>query len=40
MLAASVCGTLVGYDTITIVVKEFWPDSRRRMSKKKEYASK
>jgi hypothetical protein len=32
---ASVWGTQVGYDTITIVVKEFWPDIRRKMRKKK-----
>ena len=32
--AASVWGTLVGYDTITIVVKEFWPDIRRKLSHK------
>jgi hypothetical protein len=32
---ASVWGTQVGYDTMTIVVKEFWPDIRRKMSKKK-----
>jgi hypothetical protein len=32
---ASVWGTQVGYDTITIVVKEFWPDIRRKLSKKK-----
>ena len=32
---ASVWGTQVGYDTITYVVKEFWPDVRRKMSKKK-----
>jgi hypothetical protein len=31
---ASVWGTQVGYDTITIVVKEFWPDIRRKLSKK------
>jgi hypothetical protein len=31
---ASVWGTQVGYDTITIVVKEFWPDIRRKMKKK------
>jgi hypothetical protein len=31
----SVWGTQVGYDTITIVVKEFWPDIRRKLSKKK-----
>jgi len=30
----SVWGTQVGFDTITIVVKEFWPDIRRKMSKK------
>jgi len=29
---ASVWGTQVGYDTITIVVKEFWPDIRRMIS--------
>jgi hypothetical protein len=33
---ASVWGTQVGYDTMTIVVKEFWPDIRRKLSKKKE----
>jgi hypothetical protein len=27
----SVWGTQVGYDTITIVVKEFWPDIRRKL---------
>jgi hypothetical protein len=32
---ASVWGTQVGYDTITIVVKEFWPDIRRKLRKKK-----
>jgi hypothetical protein len=31
----SVWGTQVGYDTITIVVKEFWPDIRRKLKKKK-----
>jgi hypothetical protein len=31
---ASVWGTQVGYDTITIVVKEFWPDIRRKLKKK------
>jgi len=35
---ASVWGTQVAYDTATIVVKEFWPDIRRKMSKKKQYA--
>lgn len=33
--AGSVWGTQVGYDTITLVVKEFWPDIRRKLSKKK-----
>ncbi len=32
----SVWGSQVGYDTITIVVKEFWPDIRRKISKKRE----
>lgn len=31
---ASVWGTQVGYDTITYVVKEFWPDIRRKIHKK------
>lgn len=31
----SVWGTQVGYDTITLVIKEFWPDIRRKLSKKK-----
>jgi hypothetical protein len=31
---ASVWGSQVGYDTITIVVKEFWPDVHRKMVKK------
>jgi hypothetical protein len=31
---ASVWGTQVGYDTITYVVKEFWPDIRRKLKKK------
>jgi hypothetical protein len=30
----SVWGTQVGYDTIAIVVKEFWPDIRRKLSHK------
>jgi len=30
----SVWGTQVGYDTITIVVKEFWPDIHRKMNHK------
>jgi hypothetical protein len=32
--ALSVWGTQVGYDTITLVVKEFWPDIRRKLNKK------
>jgi len=31
---ASVWGSQVGYDTITIVVKEFWPDVHRKLSKR------
>jgi len=31
---ASVWGTQVGYDTVTIVVREFWPDIRRKISHK------
>jgi hypothetical protein len=31
----SVWGTQVGYDTLTLVVKEFWPDIRRMISKKR-----
>ena len=31
---ASVWGTQVGYDTITFVVKEFWPDIRRKLHKR------
>jgi hypothetical protein len=34
--AANVWGSQVGYDTITIVVKEFWPDIHRKLSKKKK----
>jgi hypothetical protein len=30
----SVWGSQVGYDTITIVIKEFWPDIRRKMAHK------
>jgi hypothetical protein len=36
---ASVWGTQVGYDTITIVVKEFWPDIRRKFSHKTQPAA-
>jgi hypothetical protein len=32
----SVWGTQVCYDTITIVIKEFWPDVRRKMAHKHE----
>jgi hypothetical protein len=31
---ASVWGTQVAYDTITIVIKEFWPDIRRKITHK------
>jgi hypothetical protein len=33
--STSVWGSQVGYDTITYVVKEFWPDIRRKIRKKK-----
>ena len=33
---ASVWGTQVLYDTITIVIKEFWPDIHRKMDNKKK----
>jgi len=32
--AMSVWGSQVGYDTVTIVIKEFWPDIRRKLRKK------
>jgi hypothetical protein len=32
---AKVWGTQVGYDTLTLMIKEFWPDIRRKVSKKK-----
>jgi hypothetical protein len=32
---ASVWASQIGYDTLTIVVKEFWPDIRRKISRKK-----
>jgi len=32
----SVWGSQVGYDTITLVIKEFWPDIRRKLGKKKQ----
>ena len=31
--AASVWGSQLGYDTITLVIKEFWPDLRRKLKK-------
>lgn len=31
---ASVWGSQVGYDTITLVIKQFWPDIRRKVKKK------
>jgi hypothetical protein len=36
---ASVWGSEIGYDTITIVVKEFWPDIRRKIHKDKHPAA-
>jgi hypothetical protein len=32
---ASVWGTQIGYDMFTLVAKEFWPDIRRKISRKK-----
>jgi hypothetical protein len=32
----SVWGTQVGYDSLTAVIKEFWPDIRRRFAKKEK----
>jgi hypothetical protein len=32
---ASVWGSQIGYDTVTIVLKEFWPDIRRKLSHKR-----
>lgn len=34
----SVWGTQVGLDTVTILVKEFWPDVHRKLSKKRQTA--
>ena len=31
---ASVWGSQIGYDTVTIVLKEFWPDIRRKITHK------
>lgn len=36
---ASVWGSEMGYDTITFVVKEFWPDIRRKIHKSKPAAA-
>jgi hypothetical protein len=33
---ASVWGTQVGWDSVTYVVKEFWPDIRRKIHKEKQ----
>lgn len=33
---ATVWGTEMGYDGLTFVVKEFWPDIKRKFSKKKQ----
>ena len=33
---ANVWGSQIGYDTLTLVVKEFWPDIRRKISRKKD----
>jgi hypothetical protein len=32
----SVWGTQVGWDTVTLVVKEFWPDIRRKLRRKQD----
>jgi hypothetical protein len=34
--ALSVWGSEIGYDTLTIVVKEFWPDIRRKLRHKQQ----
>jgi hypothetical protein len=34
---AGVWGTEVSYDTLTIVLKEFWPDVRRKIRKKRSH---
>jgi hypothetical protein len=36
---ASVFGTQVGIDAITLVVKEFWPDVHRKLSHKEKIAA-
>jgi hypothetical protein len=35
----SVWGTQLGYDTLTLVVKEFWPDIRRKLKKQTSAAA-
>jgi hypothetical protein len=35
MNTAKVWGTQYGYDTLTLVVKEFWPDIRRKLNRKR-----
>jgi hypothetical protein len=37
--SASVWGSQVGYDMLTYVVREFWPDVRRKLHKKKTPSS-
>ena len=37
--AASVWGSQVGFDTVTIVVREFWPDIHRKLSHKSKDAA-
>jgi hypothetical protein len=34
--ALSVWGSQVGYNSLTIVVKEFWPDIRRKLFHKRQ----
>jgi hypothetical protein len=34
---ASVWGSLLAYDTLTTVVKEFWPDLRRKLRHKRQH---
>jgi hypothetical protein len=31
----SVWGSQVGYDTVSLVIKEFWPDIRKKISHKR-----
>ena len=37
--AATVWGSLIGYDTITIMLREFWPDVGRKLRRKHAAAS-